>query len=182
MTPERRRERMLHSWECRRKRLADPVIGPVERAREAARMRQRREDPAIAEQSRNYMRRKRTAAEFKKSEAEKMKRCRQKHIARFLVRGAKNRAKKYGHDFNLTVEWAEARWNGFCELTGIAFDWSKGRVNIYSPSIDKIDPSVGYVQSNCRFILASVNALKSSATDAEMYAVASALLNRRTAP
>jgi hypothetical protein len=91
---------------------------------------------------------------------------------------AKGRALKRGMPFDLTYEWAEKRWTGFCELTGLPFapryDASS---SIFSPSIDKIVPSKGYVQTNCRFILLGVNNLKHDGTDEEMYLVAKSLIS-----
>lgn len=58
---------------------------------------------------------------------------------------AKGRAKKYKREFTLTV-------NDFKQL------WERDNAHLLkSPSIDRIDPSKGYVQGNCRFIERSLN-------------------------
>ena len=98
-----------------------------------------------------------------------------------LVNAAKARAKKFGIIFDLTHEWAYARWTGKCELTDIPFQLGLRGFSgkMFSPSIDKIDPKLGYVKSNCRFILHCVNTFKYTGTDAEIYAIAEALIAYR---
>lgn len=95
---------------------------------------------------------------------------------------ARDRATKYAMAFDLTEEWALARWTGCCELTGIEFARTPGQgTNPLSPSIDRIDSSIGYLQGNCRFVLHSLNSFKGTGTDEEMYAIAEALLKARGA-
>lgn len=98
-----------------------------------------------------------------------------------LVRNAHDRAMKKKLDFDLTIEWARERWTGRCELTGIEFKLGlpKASPRMFSPTVDKIDPKGGYVQSNCRFILHGINALKGEETDANMYLLAEALISNR---
>ncbi len=96
-----------------------------------------------------------------------------------LLRSAKGRAIKKGVPFSLTPEWAASKWTGKCELTGVPFDMSligKPGGRSYSPSIDRIVPEVGYVPSNCRFILYGINRFKGEMTDDEMRIMAKLLL------
>lgn len=51
---------------------------------------------------------------------------------------------------------------------------------MYWPSIDRIDPKVGYLTSNCRIILHAVNALKGEGTDADILLVANAIVEALT--
>lgn len=99
---------------------------------------------------------------------------------RLALPGVRCRAKTRNIPFDLTPEWARSVWTGRCALTGIEFDLSTqpGRTGprFYSPSIDRIEPALGYTQGNCRFVLFAVNALKSDACDADMLRVARALL------
>lgn len=78
---------------------------------------------------------------------------------------ARTRAKKSGIPFDLTNEWAIRRWTGKCEFSGITFDTSftgqKG-CRPFSVSIDQKEPSKGYTQENCWFILFAYNAAKGS--------------------
>jgi hypothetical protein len=93
--------------------------------------------------------------------------------------GARRRARDQALAFDLTSEWAKNRWNGRCELTGLEFRRGTMTVKFWSASIDKIVPSLGYVQGNCRFVLNCVNTFKNNLTDADMYFVAEALLSAR---
>ena len=80
------------------------------------------------------------------------------------------------------MEWAEERWTGFCELSGVAF-FKRGdgpKKFALMPSIDRIIPELGYLQSNCRFILFCLNSMKADMDDATMFMVAEALLKNRT--
>jgi len=95
-----------------------------------------------------------------------------------MVIAAKYRANRRNLPFDLTNDWAEKRWTGFCELTGIPFaPRYAASTSIFSPSLDKIIPVKGYVQTNCRFILFGVNNLKHDGTDEEMYFVAKSLIS-----
>jgi len=95
-----------------------------------------------------------------------------KHILRSRFRDALAR----GMPFELTSEWAAARWTGRCELSGIPFDLTRTVVGFYSPSIDKIDPDKGYLPDNCRFVLFSVNGFKSNGTDLDVIRTAKAIV------
>lgn len=107
------------------------------------------------------------------------RKTRQHAPAKVLLEGVKKRAKKRNTPFDLTLEWATARWTGRCELTNIPFELGRTKLGPFSPSVDKINPAKGYIQENCRIILLAINWMKSSGTDAQMYAVAEALLKNR---
>ena len=93
------------------------------------------------------------------------------------MRKAKERAVSSGLEFNLTKSWAEKRYTGKCELTGIPFISKEAKsFHARSASIDRIDPSKGYTQENCRFILMAVNAFKGRMTDKEMKFIATKLV------
>lgn len=150
----------------------------AERVREAAKLKKRErstpEQRAIwAERMRQHRER---HPELRERERQRINAHRQADIAKFLIRGAKSRAIKYGRDFDLTLEWARERWTGKCELTGLSFDWSKGLIHAFSPSIDRIDSAGGYLQTNCRFILQAINAFKGSQSDEVMIQIALALV------
>lgn len=99
---------------------------------------------------------------------------------KFALNGAMQRAKKKGVPFDLTAEYLRSIWTGRCAVSGFAFQVGAGPgPKFRSPSLDRIDPATGYVRGNVRFVLWAVNALKAEATDAEMYAVARAMLDYR---
>jgi len=114
--------------------------------------------------------------------AEYARKSREKNYVWNMVRLAEARAKKEGLNFDLTREWAESRWTGACELTGIQFvkrsGTGRGSAGPFSPSLDKIDPAKGYVQDNCRFILWAVNRFKGKDADAVMFQIAKAISER----
>lgn len=61
---------------------------------------------------------------------------------------------------------------GLCALSGIRMTWATGKTEPTSISIDRIDNAKGYIQGNVRLICTSVNAFKSTMTDAEMIEIA----------
>lgn len=68
-----------------------------------------------------------------------------------------------------------------CALTNLQF-WYKdsgGRYGPRIPSLDRIEHDGPYAAGNVRIVLLGVNGLRGRGTDAEMYAVAQALLDRR---
>lgn len=99
--------------------------------------------------------------------------------ARQLFSFARYRARLAGLPFDLTREWFELNYTGFCQLTGIRFQNIKRSRNPLCGSLDRIDPAQGYVMGNCRFILWGLNALKGVGSDALMAEIASAFLSRR---
>lgn len=98
----------------------------------------------------------------------------------YLLKSRKNEASLKKLDFDLTDAWACARWTGACEITKIVFRITgKKGPHPFSPSIDKIDPSKGYTQDNCRFVLMGCNMLKGGGTDADMYEIAKAIVDHQ---
>jgi hypothetical protein len=93
-----------------------------------------------------------------------------------LIYGAKNRSKKSNIEFDLTFDWGRDRWTGACEITGIPFRHGSKNPTPFSPSIDRIDPKLGYTKENCRFILFGVNSLKLNGTDSDVMLIARAIL------
>lgn len=90
---------------------------------------------------------------------------------RTAVYYALKRAREDALPFGLTPEWFKAVWpaNGRCEvLPYIKLAWGDSSGRSCSPSIDRIFPDRGYVQTNCRIISNRANTLKSNATVQEM--------------
>lgn len=86
------------------------------------------------------------------------------------LNNARLRARDYRLPFDLTPEWFGAVWpaNGRCEvLPFIKLEWEASDRGT-SPSIDRIYPDRGYVQTNCRIISNRANTLKNNATAQEM--------------
>jgi hypothetical protein len=82
----------------------------------------------------------------------------------------KFRAKAQGIAFDL--DRSDIIIPDVCPVLGIKLTWNQGRgYHPDSPSVDKIDPSRGYVKGNVRVISARANLLKNDATVEELTAV-----------
>jgi hypothetical protein len=81
--------------------------------------------------------------------------------ARQLVRAIEKRCRRNGIPFELDPEWLASRLSaGRCELSGIKFELKihrSDRAHPFSPSVDRIAPSLGYTKSNCRVVLFALN-------------------------
>lgn len=115
--------------------------------------------------------------------AHKTREVKRYHVTRVWLpwlnsfRGSKQRAKQNNIPFTITKEWAITRWTGKCEVTNIEFVLSTGRhPYLFSPSLDRIVPALGYTPSNSRFVLHAVNAIKGAGTDADMLKIATAIV------
>jgi hypothetical protein len=99
----------------------------------------------------------------------------------YLLISARKRAEKYSLLYDLTPQWGELAWkstNGCCVVTGLPFvPGRQGRgPHPFSPSIDRIDSKLGYLQTNCRFVLMAVNSMKGEGSDEDMFFIAAAML------
>jgi hypothetical protein len=93
-----------------------------------------------------------------RKELHRSKRDQLKH-AGLSIASLKRRAVSHGWEFTLTNSWLQEKFSiGKCELTGLPFKTSLGKVGPYSPTVDRIDSSKGYTEDNCRVILWALNA------------------------
>lgn len=84
--------------------------------------------------------------------------------SRFLS-AARGRAAKFGVPFALTIEEVQTLMApGFCPYTGVRFDFTGPlaglRKNPWSPSIDRVEPSLGYVAGNVEIVSTWYNLAK----------------------
>ena len=79
-----------------------------------------------------------------------------------ILRNAKQRAKQANVPFSLTI--ADIRIPEFCPLLNVRME----RCTQYSPSIDRIIPSLGYVKENIVIVSKKANTMKSNATLEEL--------------
>ena len=84
-----------------------------------------------------------------------------------MVAGAKQRAKKKGLQFDLKVEDLYPVYDT-CPILGIKMVAGIGTVCSSSPTLDKIDPTLGYVKGNVRVISNKANRMKTDATIEEL--------------
>lgn len=90
-----------------------------------------------------------------------------------MLNNAKNRAKRCGIPFNLTIE--DCFIPKVCPVFGIPLVVGQVRTNGMhaddAPSLDRIDPIKGYVKGNVRVISWRANHLKNNATRQELEAI-----------
>jgi hypothetical protein len=93
-----------------------------------------------------------------------------------LRRGAFGRARKFNLPFDITKEWVlEKLAEGVCEVTKLPFTFVtmetygvQNNQHPLSPSIDRIDPKLGYLQSNCRVVCLIFNICKHHWKDSDV--------------
>lgn len=83
-----------------------------------------------------------------------------------LLKQAKYRAKKNNLDFEIELE--DIVIPKICPILNIPLFSSKGHSGPNSPSLDRIDPSKGYVKGNVQVISHKANTIKSDATLQEL--------------
>lgn len=99
---------------------------------------------------------------------------------KLLILSARVRAKHEGLPCDLTNEWGVSVWTGRCAVSGLPFSLShKAPRTLFSPTIDRIEPSGGYTQANSRFVLWGVNAFKQNGTDTDMLFIAEHMVMQR---
>ena len=87
--------------------------------------------------------------------------------------GAKDRAIKQNLEFNITVDYLKYLWNnqnGKCALSNLdmTYIFNSGRIPT-NVSIDKINPSKGYIMGNIQLVCMACNQIKSDLSEKEMY-------------
>ena len=65
---------------------------------------------------------------------------------------------------------------GLCALSGVRMTWATGSASPTSISVDRIDPTKGYVEGNVRLVCMAVNAFRSTMDDAGLLKFAKALV------
>lgn len=84
-----------------------------------------------------------------------------------MLRRAKKRSNVRNLDFSITEEDIEIPAN--CPVFGEPLEFSNSRsINRFAPSLDRVNPSLGYVKDNIEVISYKANAMKSDATSEEL--------------
>jgi hypothetical protein len=101
----------------------------------------------------------------------------EKHVKRALSH-IKSRAKKNNIPFNLTLDYVLSIVTEECPALGIKLAWTeqKGRQR-NSPSLDKINPELGYVEGNVMWLSNMANTMKQDASEAQLKKFAEWILN-----
>lgn len=93
--------------------------------------------------------------------------------AAYAKRDAKNRAAKKGLPFDISVAYVESLQTDECPVFGTKFQWmGNGKIKPTSPSLDRIDPSKGYIEGNLVIISSKANSIKSAYKSKDLYKVA----------
>jgi hypothetical protein len=95
-------------------------------------------------------------------------------LVKRLYSSAKRRAEIKGMDFN--IEESDIVVPEKCPLLEIDLFVGKGSVHKNSPSLDRIDPSKGYIKGNVMVISYKANTIKSNATPSEILRLVSNLI------
>ena len=102
-----------------------------------------------------------------------------------MVSDAKFRAKRKGLPFDITTEYIESIATDKCPIFHTDFVWGASGKGVginrgpHGPSLDRVIPSLGYVEGNVVFISMIANRIKNDATEKELYAVADWLHDKR---
>lgn len=103
-----------------------------------------------------------------------------------MISSARRRAKAKNIPFDIDIEYVRSLVVSHCPVYGMPLDWSTYRGNkqtaiANSPSLDRIDPTKGYVKGNVWIVSHKANTFKSYATHEELKilveAVGRALVN-----
>lgn len=94
-------------------------------------------------------------------------------------RNARLNALKRKVPFAITTQFLKELYlsqGGLCAVTKHAFKRGvKGGPSMFTTSLDRIKPALGYVPGNVRFVLHAINALKSTGTDKDLQELLMAL-------
>ena len=96
----------------------------------------------------------------------KYKRYKQQNLAKVLLTRAHQRAMKKGVPYSITVD--DISIPDFCPILHIPLYSSTGQASPNSPSLDRIDPKLGYVPGNVQVISCRANMLKNDASIEEL--------------
>jgi hypothetical protein len=79
--------------------------------------------------------------------------------------------------FDITFEYLESIATDMCPVFGIVFEWGssklgKGYTKENCPTLDRIQPNLGYVKGNIAFLSHKANRIKDNGTMQDHYAIA----------
>lgn len=101
-----------------------------------------------------------------------------------MISRAKTFARRYGVEFDLTVDWLIPKLaDGHCEVTGLPFELSPNsmscRSNPFQPSLDRIKTGGGYTTNNVRVTVFIYNVARSDFGDEAVMTLAEAMIASR---
>ena len=105
-------------------------------------------------------------------ERQRYKRHKSQQPFKWKCTRVKHRAKVLGVPFDLTPEYIENLWTGYCPISHVKLEWDTDRTNEQAAELDRIVPNKGYVKGNVVFISRRMNRLKNNATWLDLYQLA----------
>lgn len=103
---------------------------------------------------------------------------REKNAAKVMMERARRRATKHGIEFDLDEAFVAAITPLFCPVFDTPLTLAAGVAGPNSPSLDRKDPSKGYVRGNVQVISNKANMMKQNATEDELKQFAKWVLSR----
>lgn len=102
--------------------------------------------------------------------------ARLRRLTLYIYRNVKKRAKKTGQDFS--IDYSDVVVPDVCPIFGVPFNLKGAAGDCdYSPSIDRIDSSKGYVKGNIQVISKLANCMKWTATPEQIEAFCRGMLD-----
>ena len=127
--------------------------------------------------STSYKSRKKRANEYR-SQVKSKNEINEESRGYLLWKRAKDRAKKHNLEFNISrnqvVYWLKF---GVCQATGLKLNLKFGneKINPLGPSLDRINPKIGYINGNVRLVCWLFNRAKGDGSDEDVWLLAEAL-------
>jgi hypothetical protein len=90
-----------------------------------------------------------------------------------MLTSAKSRCKKNNVEFSIAKDDVARRET--CPISGVILNFRANKISDDSPTLDRIDPSKGYVPGNVWVISYRANRIKSNATSEELFKIAAAV-------
>lgn len=119
-------------------------------------------------QDKNYFRKLRIKVdpEYRKEQYEIDRKSRIKNFKRAMFTAAKYRAEQKGIEFDIDID--DIIIPDKCPILECDFVYGTSNNYSYSPSLDRIDNSKGYIKGNIQVISSKANTMKNSATQEEL--------------
>lgn len=121
-------------------------------------------------------RRMKTDPEYRENQLKQKRKSFKKNIEQTILARTRYRAQLKGYDFNLAKE--DIIIPEYCPILGVKIIIGDKTNYEYSPSIDRIDNSKGYIKGNIQIISKKANSMKNSATFEELLKFASWIQNK----
>lgn len=114
---------------------------------------------------------------------------RQRNFEKWMLSRCKAQAKKINLPFDLDLDWFKAEMaKGVCSVSGIPFvlpryqPGARGKRGPWTPSVDRIDNTKGYVKGNARLVIWIYNLAKSDYPEADVTQLCLAVAMKQLIP